>query len=233
MNRQERGAIWRDELAHPCSPTTVAAMQASGANMSLVAEWQDLEGQNEPGSDWMVYEDFLKAAIGIAADHDPKGEFDTPSEHISRLTHQVNLWVELEKSVGSKPHNEVGEDREEHDAWQRSLAAAAARKAEEGRKNNPENLPNAATECIFDMEGELYCRFDPATKRFLGFGYTPSGDAYPAFAHLDGLEFDFDRSDFNNPVWKGLRDYLENIHTVSGEWAFAVQWTEDGWLVKR
>jgi len=229
MNRQERAAIWRDELAHPNSPTTRAAMTASGAEPDLVEEWADLEGNNEPSSDWMVYEDFIKGAIGIATDHDSKGEFDTPQDHARRLRHLLRLWGELAK-VTDEPHNEVGENRAEHDLWQRRLTEASVRKAENERLDKL--TPSAVTECIFEMEGELYCRFNPHTKTFLGFGYTPTQDAFPALRHLDGPEFEFEREDFNNPVWQGMREYLQNVYQISGEYAMAVQWTEDGWRVK-
>ena len=43
MDRNTRAAIWRDELAHPTSPTTQAAMMLSEANRSLVEEWVDLD----------------------------------------------------------------------------------------------------------------------------------------------------------------------------------------------
>lgn len=127
MNRNERAAIWRDELAHPNSPTTRAAMRQTGASDDLVAEWADLEGDNEPGSDWTVYEDFLKGAIGIAEDHDPKGEFDTPPEHARRLRYLAGLWEELSMS-NNEPHNQMGESRSEKEAYDRLLAAREAAK---------------------------------------------------------------------------------------------------------
>jgi hypothetical protein len=235
MNRQERAAIWRDEVAHPGSPTTWAAMQASGANMALVDEWRDLEGQ--PGEQsWMTYEDFLKGAIGIAADHDPKTEFDTPADHISRLTHQCHLWIELEK-VTTAPHNELGEDRVEHELWARRCAEQAVdaqrvtRLLENARDEAA--LPSAVTESILELPGELYVRYDPASETFLGFGFTPVDGSHPGFAHLDGPDPGCDLTDPDNPVWRGMREYLSNVRRISGEWSFAVQWTEDGWRVQR
>ncbi len=220
MNRNERAAIWRDELAHPNSPTTRAAMQASGADDGLIAEWADLEGDNEPGNDWTVYEDFLKGAIGIAEDHDPKGEFDTPLEHARRLRYLANLWEELSKS-NNEPHNQMGESQSEKELYDRLIAAREAAKQE----------PSAVTESIIDLPGELYVRYDPETKTFLGFGFTPINDSHPGFTHVDGPEPGCDLTEWGNPVWKGMQEYLANVHQISGETAFAVIWTEDGWKV--
>lgn len=43
MNREQRLSIWTDDIAHPTSPTTRAAMEASSASMQLVEEWADLD----------------------------------------------------------------------------------------------------------------------------------------------------------------------------------------------
>ena len=220
MNRNERAAIWRDELAHPNSPTTRAAMTASGASPAFIEEWADLEGDNEPGSDWTVYEDFLKGAIGIAEDHDPKGEFDTPLEHARRLRYLASLWEELSMS-NNEPHNQMGESKSEMEAYARVLAQREAAKT-----------PSAVTESIIDLPGELYVRYDPKTQTFLGFGFTPINDSHPGFTHVDGPEPGCDLTEWDNPVWKGLRLYLANVAKISGEASFAVQWTEDGWRVK-
>ena len=218
MNRQERLSIWTDELAHPGSPTTWEAMKATGANMSLVDEWRDLEGQ--PGeTDWMTYLDFLKGAIGIAADHDPKTEFDTPAEQIRRFQHITDLWGEL-GMVTNEPHNELGEDRREYELW-----------CSRYQKKEPAKEPSAVTESIIDLPGELYVRYDPQTRTFLGFGFTPINDAHPGFSHVDGPEPGCDLTEWGNPVWKGMQEYLANVHEISGEWSFAVVWTEDGWRV--
>jgi hypothetical protein len=222
MNRQERAAIWRDELAHPCSPTTVAAMQASGADMSLVAEWQDLEGQNEPGSDWMVYEDFLKGAIGIAADHDPKNEFETPSARVDMLRHQLRLWEELGK-VTDAPHNEVGENHEEKERYDRILADGNRRRIEEAIERS---RGDSRTETIVEIPGTLFARW--GDDGILGFGFSPPSVAAPEFAHLDGPER-FPLNDRGSGFWPHLRQYLQTVLETSGENAIAVAWAEDGW----
>lgn len=224
MDRNMRAAIWRDELAHPTSPTTQAAMRLSDANISLVDEWVDLEGHNEPGSDWMVYEDFLKGAIGIAEDHDPKGEFDTPLEHVRRLQHQVTLWEELAK-VSNEPHNQVGETLGEKEAYDRVRARAEENKAEHLKAQSM--LLRKLS--IISIPGKLYARYDVEHNHVVGFGFMPHGSdaGYfgPTAVHEEGVQV----WDGPERFWEAVRTYLNNVDEISGEPAMAVVWEEDGW----
>ena len=228
MDRNTRAAIWRDELAHPTSPTTQAAMMLSEANRSLVEEWVDLEGDNEPGSDWMVYEDFLKGAIGIAEDHDPRGEFDTPLEHARRLQHMVTLWEELAK-VSNEPHNQMGETLAEKEAYDRVVERAEENKAEHLKAQSM--LLRKLS--IISIPGKLYARYNVENDHVVGFGFTPDGSRAGYFGPHQQHEAGPSTNGRFDKFWEAVRAYLNNVEAISGESTMAVVWEEDGWQVTR
>lgn len=206
MNNDMRLSIWTDETAHPGSPTTRAAMEASGANMSLCDDWYDLEGQSEEP---MCYLDFLKGAIGIAEDHDPKHEFDTPAAHISRKTHLVQLWIELEKAVRDMPHNALGENKTEYDNY---VAAEKMREEAKAAHEKAQSMLLPPKTYSIRIPGSLHARYDAVNNCVLGFSFTPADDynSVSVFA-------------------RAVHTYLHNVNEISGEPAMHVVWEEEGW----
>lgn len=223
MNRQDRASIWRDETAHPLSPTTYFALQASGASPELVAEWQDLEGHNEPSSDWMTYEDFLKGSIGITQDHG-RDEFGTVEYHVECAARLMHLWEELGK-VTNEPHNAMGEDLQEKERYD-AIREAHNRQALEKALEN--SIADSNKEHIIEIPGVLFARWNE--ERVTGFGFAPPNVAEPEFRHLDGPgDPRYPLNDYGAGFWLHLQQYLQTVLETSGEATIAVVWHEDGW----
>lgn len=178
-------------------------MEASNAQMSLCDDWYDLEGDSDEP---MCYLDFLKGAIGIAEDHDPKHEFDPPSTHIDRNVYLVRLWEELEKAVGDMPHNPLGENRDEYDRYMTMKRNAEEAKATEAKAQS------MLVHEVREVPGKLHARFDANTGHVLGFQFTAPNMLMP-------LEYD-------EQLWVGIRRYLRNVEEISGEAVIAAVWTE-------
>lgn len=82
---------------------------------------------------------------------------------------------------------------------------------------------------IVELPGTLYVRYRVEDNTFLGFGFTPINDANPGFRHIAGPGLPFNPNEYGNPLWEGMKEVLANVREISGEWAFAVEWTEDGY----
>lgn len=252
MNRQDRAAIWQDETAHPCSPTTYHALIASEADPDLIAEWQDLEGQDQNGassSDWMTYADFLRGAIGITEDHGPD-EFDDPDYHASRCARMLHLWEELGKVTNEK-HNILGETQLELQLRESLQANRKIRQEMKEPEPEPEPVQHKA---IISITGMLYAYYEytSAEGEESEFGQVISWGFMPAASDAGyfGPSAIFQEEDHSNPnhpptpqghddayelavepFWEAVRKYLDNTTQISGEPSFAVVWEEDGWRV--
>lgn len=65
LNKSEIALIWHDETTHPASQAMATAMQAAGARMGLVKEWQDFCNENYEGSEWVTYFEWLETQLEL------------------------------------------------------------------------------------------------------------------------------------------------------------------------
>lgn len=221
---QDRRNVWSDETVPPWSAASRIAHAETGANLTLFDSYVDhVDGDQ----DWMTYPTWLEGELQISIEMG-SGELRSCQDWITHHKYLNDLFYELDK-ITTEHFNDDGLSATDVEL----LARRKQQEFQAACERAEENMPSAITESIIGIDGELYVRYEPSTQTFKGFGFMPSGDATPGFHHIDGPQPDCNPNEWDSPVWAGMREHLENVFHISGEWSFAVIWTEDGWRVKR